>query len=48
MELERLQVEADKEHLKLFGGDLDDDVSLCPAMLSVVMALFGDIDYIDP
>jgi hypothetical protein len=39
-----------QEQLRLFGGDLDEDVSLIPdeTMLSVVFRLFGDIDYIDP
>ena len=47
-EMDKLQLE--QEQLRLFGGDVDDDVSLDlkPAMLSVVMRLFGDIDYIDP
>ena len=45
-EMDKMQLE--QEQLLLFGGDIDDDVSLCPAMLSVVMGLFGDIDYIDP
>lgn len=48
-EMQRVQLELEEqEHLKLFGGDIDDDVSLCPGMLSVVMHLFGSIDYIDP
>lgn len=45
----------EQEQLKLtelFGGDVDDDVSvtnaLCEPMLSVVIHLFGDIDYTDP
>jgi len=37
-----------ERELSLYGGCPDDDVSLCPAMLDVVMSLFGDIDYIDP
>jgi hypothetical protein len=47
-EMDKLQLE--QEQQRLFGGDVDDDVSLDlkPAMLSVVMCLFGDIDYIDP
>jgi hypothetical protein len=45
-EMDKMQLE--QEQLLLFGGDIDDDVSLCPAMLSVVMGLFGDIDYVDP
>ena len=47
-EMDKLQLE--QEQQRLFGGDVDDDVSLDlkPAMLSVVMRLFGDIDYIDP
>lgn len=47
-EMDRMQSE--QEQLLLFGGELGDDVSLIPddAMLSVVLGLFGDIDYIDP
>ncbi len=39
-----------QEQLRLFGGDLDEDVSAIPdeTMLDVVYRLFGDIDYIDP
>lgn len=45
---EKLQLEQEEQQ-RLYGGDISDDVSLCPAMLSVVMSLFdGDIDYIDP
>ncbi|TVY55568.1 hypothetical protein LCER1_G004004 [Lachnellula cervina] len=47
LELEKLQLEQ-AEQQRLYGGEVSDDVSLCPAMLSVVMSLFGDIDYIDP
>ena len=47
LQLEKPQLEQ-AEHQRLYGGDVSDDVSLCPAMLSVVMSLFGDIDYIDP
>jgi hypothetical protein len=47
LELEKLQLEQEEQQ-RLYGGDVSDDVSLCPAMLSVVMSLFGDIDYIDP
>ena len=47
---ERVAAEMDKmlEQQRLFGGEVDDDVSLCPSMLNVVLQLFGDIDYIDP
>ena len=47
---ERAAAEMDKmlEQQRLFGGEVDDDVSLCPSMLNVVLQLFGDIDYIDP
>lgn len=38
----------EQEQQRLFGGEVDDDVSLCPLMLNVVFHLFGDIDYIDP
>ncbi|KAG4427328.1 hypothetical protein IFR05_017190 [Cadophora sp. M221] len=44
-ELDKLQLEQDQ---MLFGEDADDDGSLCPAMLDVVIRLFGDIDYTDP
>lgn len=47
MEIRRME----QEQRRLFGGDVDDDVSfdlLCPAMLEVVFALWGDIDYTDP
>ncbi|TVY14495.1 hypothetical protein LARI1_G009014 [Lachnellula arida] len=47
LQLEKLQLEQ-AEQQRLYGGEVSDDVSLCPAMLSVVMSLFGDIDYIDP
>jgi hypothetical protein len=33
------------ERCRLFGGDVDDDVSLCENMLGVVHFLWGDIDY---
>jgi hypothetical protein len=45
-EMEKMQLE--QEQQRLFGGEVDDDVSLCPSMLNVVLHLFGDIDYIDP
>lgn len=37
-----------ESYLRLFGGDVDDDVSLCKNMLGVVFSLWGDIDYTDP
>lgn len=40
--------EEEDEQCRLFGGDADDDVSLCASMLGVVYALWGDIDYTDP
>jgi len=47
-EMDMLQQEQQRLRA-LFGGDeLDDDVSLIPAMLNVMMCLFGDIDYSDP
>lgn len=45
-DLKRTQLE--QEQIKLCGGELDDDVSLCEPMVRVLMDLFGDIDYIDP
>jgi hypothetical protein len=48
LEAEKFKLEQ-QEQQRLYGGDgISDDVSLCPAMLGVVMSLFGDIDYIDP
>jgi hypothetical protein len=37
-----------EEQQRMFGGEIGDEVSLCDAMLGVVISLFGDIDYIDP
>jgi hypothetical protein len=45
-EMDRMQLE--QEQIKLFGGDVNDDVSLCEPMLEVVYRLFGGIDYTDP
>lgn len=45
-QMDKMQLE--QEQQRLFGGEVDDDVSLCPSMLNVVYHLFGDIDYIDP
>jgi hypothetical protein len=44
--MDKLQQEQERQ--RLFGGDGDDDGSLCIAMLDVVVRLFGDIDYTDP
>jgi len=41
-------MQLEQEQIKLFGGELDDDVSLCEPMLQVVFHLFGGIDYTDP
>jgi hypothetical protein len=41
-------LQLEREEQRLFGGDVDDDRSLCLAMLDVVIRLFGDIDYTDP
>ena len=38
----------EQERMVLFGGEVDDDVSLCAPMLQVLLSLFGDIDYSDP
>lgn len=46
-EMDKMQL-LEQEQQRLFGGEVDDDVSLCPSMLNVVFHLFGDIDYIDP
>lgn len=45
-ELDKTQLEL--EQRRLFGGDVDDDVSLCESMLQVVFHLFGGLDYADP
>lgn len=45
-ELDKMQLE--REQMQLFGGDLDDDVSLIEPMLRVVHYLFGGLDYTDP
>lgn len=45
-EMDRMQLE--QEQMNLFGGDIDDDVSLCEPMLQVVFRLFGGLDYTDP
>lgn len=37
-----------QETLRLFGGEIGDEASLCAPMLKVVMDLFDDIDYVDP
>jgi hypothetical protein len=45
---EKDKLKLEQERVLLFGGEVDDDVSLCAPMLRVVMSLFGDIDYTDP
>lgn len=45
--IEAIRLQQEHEQ-RLFGGDFDDDVSLCEPMLGVLMSLFGDIDYTDP
>lgn len=47
-ELKAAQAQLEQEQIKLFGGDVGDDVSLCEPMLRVLSYLFGDIDYTDP
>lgn len=42
------KTQLEQEQQRLFGGDVDDDVSLCESMLQVVMHLFGGLDYADP
>jgi hypothetical protein len=37
-----------EEQLRMFGGEVQDDVSLCLSMLGVVYSLWGDVDYTDP
>ena len=40
--------EEERERMRMFGGELNDDVSLCEPMLRVLVDLFGDIDYSYP
>ncbi len=42
------RADLEEEQVRLFGGDVGDDVSLLPAMLEVVRFLWGGIDYVDP
>ena len=42
------QLQLEQERMLLFGGEVDDDVSLCAPMIGVLISLFGDIDYTDP
>jgi hypothetical protein len=40
---------AEAQRLRIFGGEVGDEVSLCPAMLETVLFLFnGRLDYEDP
>lgn len=40
---------AETQRLRIFGGEVGDEVSLCVPMLQVVMGLFnGRLDYEDP
>jgi len=39
---------AEMHRLRIFGGELGDEVSLCAPMLQVVTGLFGGLDYEDP
>jgi len=45
-EMDQMQLE--QEQIKMFGGELNDEVGLCEPMLQVVYFLFGGIDYQDP
>lgn len=36
------------QRLRLFGGEVGEEASLCAPMLQVVMDLFDGIDYVDP
>ncbi|PQE12961.1 hypothetical protein CJF30_00002847 [Rutstroemia sp. NJR-2017a BBW] len=57
-EMEEKIAEMVREQRRMFGGegegegeDIDgvgEDVDLCPAMLEVVLRLWGDVDYADP
>ncbi|QDS77670.1 hypothetical protein FKW77_003348 [Venturia effusa] len=40
---------AETQRLRIFGGEIGDEMSLCAPMLQVVMGLFnGRLDYEDP
>lgn len=39
---------AEAQRLRIFGGEIGDEVSLCAPMLQVVTGLFGGLDYEDP
>lgn len=39
---------AEAQRLRIFGGEIGDEVSLCAPMLRVVTGLFGGLDYEDP
>ncbi|KAJ9638308.1 hypothetical protein H2199_006995 [Coniosporium tulheliwenetii] len=43
---EQAMIEA--QRLRLFGGEVGEEASLCAPMLQVVMDLFDGIDYVDP
>ncbi|PQE14575.1 hypothetical protein CJF32_00009749 [Rutstroemia sp. NJR-2017a WRK4] len=58
-EMEEKIAEMVREQRRMFGGEEDsgsgedidgvgEDVDLCPAMLEVVLRLWGDVDYADP
>lgn len=36
------------ERVRIYGGYIDDMMSLCEPMLQVILSLFGSIDYVDP
>ena len=45
---EKARQQEREAYTRLFGGEADDDVSLCVNMLGVVYSLWGGIDYVDP
>ena len=41
-------IAAEMQRVRIFGGEIGDEVSLCAPMLQVVTGLFGGLDYEDP
>ena len=48
-QLERARLSAiEAQRIRIFGGEVGDEVSLCAPMLQVVFDLWGGVDYLDP